>query len=171
VMNIWQRSGSAVPIATTLVDSAQISRINMNTEMIAIQNLSMHACPYSSAGHHRVNNNLHAHLDLQLQMIKTKKKTTMKRLSSLRMPINPLAALVLPPRKIPPQTRTSAPPNRRNLQMFAARSATSLVIHRRYVPNQNLSSKYTQSMPTLTMHLSQAMPLASLSLHNKEDKG
>jgi hypothetical protein len=60
---------------------------------------------------------------------------------------------------------------RRNLQMYAARSATSLVIHRRYVPNQNLPRKYTQSMPTLTMHLSQATPLASLFLHNKVDKG
>ncbi len=96
--------------------------------------------------------NLCACLDLQLQMINTKKKMTMKHLSLLRMLINPLAVLVLLPRKIPPQTRTSPPPTRRNLQMYAARSATSLVIHRRYVPNQNLLSKYTQSMPMLMMH-------------------
>jgi hypothetical protein len=171
VRNFWQCSCSAVPIVTALVGSVQISRINTDTGMIAFQKLSMHASPHSTAGHHWVTNNLRAHLDPQLGMIKTKKKTTIKRLSLLRMLINPLAALVLPPRKIPPQTRTSAPPTRRNLRISTARKATSLVIHWRYVTNQNLPSKYTQLMPMLMMHPLQATPLASLSLHNKEDEG
>jgi hypothetical protein len=42
--------------------------------MIAIQKLSTHASPYSTAGHHRVNKNLRARLDLQLRMIKNKEK-------------------------------------------------------------------------------------------------